>query len=177
MSSYARRAQIGERTMATSGCDQVWSKAICDDIASAVMTTVNQIRCAQRVFHPTVLGNGQTSVPNHILGGPGPLTIQEGSTKPLIELSFEFALTHTQVDAEGSLHNGKTLALLAAKAVARAEDAILFMGEHANLPRGVQVANRDSAGAGLVGAAGATIEVSTNPADGYPGSILESVAR
>jgi len=25
--------------MATSGCDQVWSKALCDDIASAVLTS------------------------------------------------------------------------------------------------------------------------------------------
>ena len=43
------------------------------------------------------------------------LTIQEGSTKPFVEISRELELTGAQVSREGEKKTGKTLARMAAK--------------------------------------------------------------
>lgn len=163
--------------MPISGCDSVWSQDICTDIDTAIMTVVGQIRRAQTVFQPILLTDSQTSVPADLLATSAPhvLSIEEGKTRPLIELSTEFTLTQSQADNEASLHTGKTLALLAAKALALGEDALLFEGEGAQVPPSIKVSNKDSAGDGLLGAALETIEVSRSAEAGYPESIFTAV--
>lgn len=154
------------------GRDKVWTPEIWGEIDKAVKAEVGQIRVAQKVFPSVQFSNGAV-VPADILDFTT-MTVQEGQTKPFIELSVEFTLTQSQVENEATLRTGRTLARLSAKAVALAEDTIFFQGKGAALA-GVRVVNRDSAEDGLLGKAGAPVVVDPK-AKGYPESIFGAVA-
>ena len=82
------------------------------------------------------------------------MSVKEGQTKSYVEIYQEFPLTSAQVSKEGQLKTGGSLARMAAKALALAEDAILFSGKDAVLPVGVKdEGTKENAESGLLGAA------------------------
>jgi uncharacterized linocin/CFP29 family protein len=128
-----------------------WTPEIWADIDKAVMAEVSRLRVAQKVFPASTNGNGQYVPADKF--DRDKMMIADG-TKPYIEISVEFRLTQSQVDGESTLHIGRTLAQLATKSVAMAEDILLFQGHHAQLPANVKVVNHESADDGLLGGRG-----------------------
>jgi uncharacterized linocin/CFP29 family protein len=128
--------------------DEAWSPEVWQEINNAVLTEVGRIRVAQKVFPSSQSPNVQY-VPNDVLDR-ATMSIEEGQTKPFIEISVTFRLTQQQVNDEPTQHTGKTLAKLAAKEVAQAEDKLFFQGEDATLPKRVHVHKEKYAGPGLL---------------------------
>jgi uncharacterized linocin/CFP29 family protein len=126
----------------------LWTSEIWGDIDKAVLTEACSIRVAQKVF-PTTVIEGASNVPADVFN-PQTMSIDEGCTKPFIEISVEFRLTQSQVDNEATLHTARTLAKLAVKSLAVAEDRLIFEGARAQVPELVKVTNRESAGGGLL---------------------------
>jgi uncharacterized linocin/CFP29 family protein len=112
----------------TLGRDKLWNQQIWSDIDSAVRDEVGRIRVAQKVFPCTLLPGGQ-QVPKDEVSISDILKIEEGQTKPFVEIWVEFSLTQSQVENEENLHAGRTLARMAANKIAETEDALLFHGE------------------------------------------------
>jgi uncharacterized linocin/CFP29 family protein len=131
------------------GRDQLWTKEVWADIDKAVLDEVGSIRVVQKVFSSTNMPNA-ANVPADKFDADE-MKIAEGITKPFIEISVEFSLTQSQVDNEATLHTGRTLAKLAAKSLALAEDTLLLQGHGAQLPNRMKVINRQSAEEGLIG--------------------------
>lgn len=131
------------------GHDQIWTPDIWTDINQAVLNVIGPIRVVQKVFQSTNMSNA-ANVPKDEFDADK-MRIAEGKTKPLIEISVEFSLTQSQVDNEATLHTGKSLAKLAARSLALAEDTLLLQGADAKLPANVRVTNKDSAEHGLLG--------------------------
>lgn len=95
-----------------------------------------------------------------------PMTIDEGSITPLIELWVEFALTQQQVDSEEQLSTAVSLATHAANMVSQAEDLVIFQGEEGTRSELIKkVSRRGPAGAGLLKAASDRL-VEVEPVDG-----------
>ncbi len=149
------------------GRDQLWMPQVWADIDKAVLDEVGSIRVVQKVFSSTSMPNAANVPADHF--DPDAMKIDEGGTKPLIEISVEFSLTQSQVDNEATLHTGRTLAKLAAKSLALAEDTLLLQGHEAKLPNNVKVINRQSAEQGLIGA-GDGRDISVKPLDSGSGS-------
>lgn len=129
-----------------------WSDAIWQSINTAVVKEMHNVRIAQKVF-PTVMMEGDpTYIPDEVIDF-NTNTIREGATKPFVELYKEFALTSAQVSKEQEQHYGRTLAVMAAKDLALAEDTIIFQGADAPDPlRGnVQAEQLNSMARGLLG--------------------------
>ncbi|MBF6339730.1 encapsulin [Nocardia abscessus] len=132
-----------------------WPEAVWTEINEAVVKEVAKVRIAQKVFPTTVFDSDPTEVLNDVITFPA-LTIQEGSTKPFVEIYREFPLTSAQVSKESEKKAGKTLARMAAKEIALAEDTVILQGANGALPPNVQTEQRSSAGKGLLGEAAAT---------------------
>ena len=156
------------------GRDKIWTPDIWANIDKAVTAEVGQVRAVQKVFPTTSMANAQ-SVPADIFD-PATMTIEEGQTRPLVEIWVPFRLTQSQVDNEATQLTGQKLALLAAKTVALAEDTILFQGQNAALPNIVETSNLASAQNGLAQDAANAIQVDRNGAN-YPGSIFQEVVQ
>jgi uncharacterized linocin/CFP29 family protein len=144
------------------GREAIWAaadSAAWAEIDKAVQAEVGRIRVAQMVF-PTV---EMANAPNVVLDqfNAVTMTIDEGLTRPFVEISLAFALTRSQVDNEATLRTARALALLAAKTVAQAEDEIFFQGDQAPsvirnpFPGLLTFTNVASAGGGLLGAVNA----------------------
>jgi uncharacterized linocin/CFP29 family protein len=158
--------------------DQLWTSEVWRETDAAVLAQVNAIRVAQKVFPTTAIPG--VNVPADVFD-PETMSIAEGRTKSLIELSVEFRLTQAQVDNEHTDHTTRTLAKLAAKYLAGAEDSLIFQGAGAALPKTVKVENRESAENGLLGVA-QTIQASAHKADGFFGDqifkkVTEGIAQ
>lgn len=135
-----------------------WDAAVWQEINEAVVKEMAKVRVAQKVFPTTMLDGNPTEVINDVIDF-ATNTIKEGSTKPFVELYQEFCLTSTQVSKETQLKTGKTLARMAAKSIALAEDTIIFQGKAAggNLKKNrINTELLDSTEAGLLGEAKAT---------------------
>jgi uncharacterized linocin/CFP29 family protein len=170
----------------TLGRDKLWNQQIWDDIDNAVRDEVGRIRVAQKVFPCTLLASGQ-QVPKDQLSTKVTdiLKIEEGQTKPFVEIWVEFSLTQSQVDSEENLHTGRTLARMAANKIAAAEDTLLFRGKakavaalttmSAKSPL-VREVNADFLGEGFLGAyAGPAVTVA-KPTSGKPDDLVGKVA-
>jgi uncharacterized linocin/CFP29 family protein len=134
-----------------------WPTEIWQDIDQAVLDEAGRIRIAQKVFPASTDGNGQY-VPDDAIDrrdGAKVLEIPEGRTKPYVELSVDLALTESQVENESTLHTGRTLAMLAAKDIAQAEDTLFFQGVEVLAEDPLRVVNRAGATAGLLNLDGA----------------------
>lgn len=129
-----------------------WNEAVWQDINGAIVKEVAKVRIAQKVFPTTTLETNPTEIPNDVINFAD-LSIQEGRTKSFVEIYQEFPLTATQVSREAQIKTCKALARMAAKAIALAEDTIIFQGNNGQLPANVQADLRDAAEAGLLGAA------------------------
>lgn len=153
------------------GKDMLWKEETWAGTDRAVLAEVGRIRVAQKVFPASHCANGANGlyVPvdafrtkTDAAGKPTkifPLSILEGQTRPYLEISFEFSLTQGQVADEVALKTGRTLARLAAKSVAQAEDLLFFQGKKVDVPGGVNVINKDSAEEGLVALAATPVVV------------------
>lgn len=133
-----------------------WDQAVWQEINDAVVKEMAKVRIAQKVFPTMLLDMNPTDVPNDVINfqDPAGFSIKEGQTKPLVEIYLEFPLTSTQVTKEPQLKTCKTLSRMAAKALALAEDTIIFQGNTLNiLPGNVKADQRDSTAEGLLGEA------------------------
>jgi uncharacterized linocin/CFP29 family protein len=141
-----------------------WDTAIWKDINDAVVQEMHKVRIAQKVFPTVVMDNDPTEIPNEVINFDN-LSIQEGSTKPFAELFLEFSLTSAQVAKEAQLHTCKTLARMAAKQIALAEDNFIFNGKAANavFPGNVTADPLASTFQGLLDFAGSTLNVGLVP--------------
>jgi uncharacterized linocin/CFP29 family protein len=156
--------------------DQLWTSEVWADIDKAVLDEVGSIRVAQKVF-PTTPMPGAANVPDDVIQGDG-ASIEEGRTQPFIEISKEFRLTQSQLDNETTLHTARTLAKLAAKSLALAEDELIFGGQRVKLPDAVKVVNKESARSGLLGVAfHEEIEIPADKANHVGESIFAAVTR
>jgi uncharacterized linocin/CFP29 family protein len=175
----------------TLGRDKLWNQQIWSDIDKAVQDEVGRIRVAQKVLPAVVYPNGQPVPDDELSYPPGgeapadkqvPQRISEGKTKAFMEIWREFWLTQSQVDCEENLHVGRTLARMAAKALALAEDALLFQGKQMEEPLkkvGIRLKNPYSAGDGLLGVAKNKLDVtnwSTNPAEIFR-SVVNGISK
>jgi uncharacterized linocin/CFP29 family protein len=112
------------------GRDKLWNPQIWSDIDKAVQEEVGRVRVAQKVFPCAIVPSGQLIPANKLSTKIGILTIPEGESRPLVEVSVQFTLTQSQVDSEESQRTGRTLARIAANKVAVTEDVLLFQGKH-----------------------------------------------
>jgi uncharacterized linocin/CFP29 family protein len=153
----------------TFGRDKVWDDATWQGIDQAVLAEVGAIRVAQKFFPTQSVPDGQFVPADRVGRHDGVLRIDEGVTRPMIEIGTPFALTQGQIDAESSLHTGMTLAKEAARLVALAEDELFFQGADADLPDEVEVRNRNFANPGLLAQADVIppIEVPPRGEGGY----------
>lgn len=134
-----------------------WPADIWQEIDQAVLDEAGRIRIAQKIFPASTDGNGQY-VPDDAIAsrdGARALEIPEGRTKPYVELSVDLALTEAQVENESTLHTGRTLAMLAAKEIAQAEDTLFFQGAGALAGDLLRVVNRAGATPGMLNLDGA----------------------
>ncbi|PTQ91461.1 encapsulating protein for peroxidase [Nitrosomonas nitrosa] len=129
-----------------------WEASVWKEINDAVVMEMGKVRTAQKVFPTILLDNNPTEIPNDVINFTD-LSIKEGQTKQFVEIYHEFPLTATQVTKEAMNKTCKTLARMAAKAIALAEDAVIFQGQQAKLPANVKVDAIDSASDGLLGEA------------------------
>jgi uncharacterized linocin/CFP29 family protein len=106
-------------------CELNWLDTVWKDINGGVVTEVNKVRVAQKVFSTSTLDNHPPNVTNEIINFTD-LSIKEGETKPFVDIYVEFTLTSTQVQQETDQKICHTLAKMAAKVVALAEDAYFF---------------------------------------------------
>jgi uncharacterized linocin/CFP29 family protein len=155
--------------------DAILTPDIWTIIDTAVQGEVVPIRVAQKVFPPKVLG-GAANVPADVFH-PETMSIAEGRTKPFIEISIDISLTQTQLDNEVTLNTCQTLAKLAAKSLALAEDNLIFQGAEARLPPHVRVVNRESAECGLLGVARATEPIREKSPQEKPAIFGEEIFR
>jgi uncharacterized linocin/CFP29 family protein len=132
-----------------------WEPSVWQEINEAVMKEMAKVRIAQKVIPTMMLEMNPTEIPNDVINfqDPDGLSIAEGKTKPFVEIYQEFPLTNTQVSKETQNHTCQTLARMAAKAIALAEDTIIFQGNTGRLPGHVKADQRDSTLAGLLGEA------------------------
>jgi len=156
-----------------------WSDTVWSAIDTAVTGTVGAIRVAQKVFQATPL-TGVTSVPADVFD-PATMTIEEGTTRPYVELARRFSLTNGQVNDDPNGTTATTLATLAARTVAVAEDITILRGTR-HLPPEIDVeSGRAAAHQGILDLVqGNPIRVN-GPAAGTPlnsgGEILAAITE
>ena len=126
-----------------NGADINWPDSVWQEINDAVVAEVGRVRTAQMVFPTTMLDGDPTEVMNDVIDIENN-TIKEGQTKQIVELYKTFELTATQVSREAQLKTCKTLARMAAKMIALAEDRVIF---HGNEPDPAAVAAAAAAAA------------------------------
>ena len=129
-----------------------WDSAVQKQIEDAVAAEAGRVRICQKVFPTSLLADRPTEIPFDVLDLPQ-IRIREGLTRQFVEIYLEFSLTATQVQKEPDRRFCTTLARMAAKAIALAEDMIVFQGQNGELPANVLAEQRDSADNGLLGAA------------------------
>jgi uncharacterized linocin/CFP29 family protein len=102
-----------------------WPETVWKEINDGIVKEASKVRIAQRVFPSMILENNPTQIPDEVIDFAD-LSIKEGTTKPLVEIHTEFPLTSTQVKQETDMKTCQTLARMAAKVIALAEDAYFF---------------------------------------------------
>ncbi len=117
--------------------DEIWDAATWAEIDKAVAEEVKRVGVARRAFRAERVMAADGTAPSWISGAAisrgaaNRLFIPEGDAHPFVEISVGFTLTGAQVENEGSLHMGTTLARRAAAQLAQAEDALVLMGTRA----------------------------------------------
>jgi uncharacterized linocin/CFP29 family protein len=139
-----------------------WDESVWKEINEAVVAEMGKVRTAQKVFPTTVFDTNPTEIPDDVINFTD-LSIKEGQTKQFVEIYHEFPLTNTQVTKEAMNKTCKTLARMAAKAIALAEDAVIFQGQKAKLPSNVKADSSDSSKDGLLGEANPNDANDDNP--------------
>jgi uncharacterized linocin/CFP29 family protein len=128
-----------------------WSADVWQGITDAVIQEIHKVRIGQKVFPTTMLDGDPTELRDEAIDFEN-LSIREGRTKQFVEISQEFPLTSTQVAKEAADWTCQTLSRMAAKALALAEDVVIFQGRDGNLG-GVHEDQVEAAKHGLLGEA------------------------
>jgi uncharacterized linocin/CFP29 family protein len=170
----------GEKMTTTVNRTGFWNDQVWASIDSDVLTAVGAIRVLQKVFTPVTLASA-TSVPADVFNHEK-MSIEEGLTKPFLELAVEFQLTNGQVNDESTGTTANTLAKLAAKSLALGEDMALLQGREAKLPQNVRIeSGAESVGNGILGLVSERRIVVKPPDPEAPtnsgGEILAAIAR
>ncbi len=112
--------------------EQIWDAATWAETDEAVAEEVNRVGVARRALCIERVMAADGTAPSWVSGATvqdgGLLRIPEGDAHPFVEISAGFTLTGAQVENEATLHIGRTLARMAAKHVAGAEDAFILQG-------------------------------------------------
>jgi uncharacterized linocin/CFP29 family protein len=160
----------------------IWTDQVWKSLDEAVRTQVGNIRVAQKAL-PTMQLAGTTTVPADVFD-PQTISISEGQTKAYLEIAVRFPLTYGQVNEDGGGRTALTLAKLAAKSLALAEDTAIFQGDKAlSGLSGVTVeSGKGSMGDGLLGLVSKDNTVYVNPSDpnnptNSGGEILAAIAK
>ncbi len=141
-----------------------WDAAVWKEINDAVVMEVGKVRTAQKTLSTVSFTTCPPSIANETIDFAAEcLSIKEGQTKSFVELSVPFCLTETQICHERELKTAKTLARMAAKALALAEDGVIFQGSSLKLPANVHAKLLDSSGTGLLGEANPTDASDSDP--------------
>lgn len=101
--------------------DLDWDPAVWAAINAAVRAEVGRVRVAQKAFSSALLPDNPMEVSDDVIRFPD-FSIEEDRTKPFVEISQVFSLTPAQFAKEPMLKTAQTLARMAAKAIALAED-------------------------------------------------------
>ena len=128
-----------------------WSADVWQAITDAVTQEVAKVRTGQKVSPTTMFDGDPTELQDEAIDF-GNLSIREGRTKQFVEIYQEFLLTRTQVAKEAADKTCQTLSRMAAKALALAEDIIIFQGRNGKLGA-VKEDQVEAAGQGLLGEA------------------------
>src|SRR6516164_317303 len=104
-----------------------WSADVWQGITDAVIQEVHKVKIGQKVFPTTMLDGDPTELQDQAIDFAN-LSIREGRTKQFVEIYQEFPLTSTQVARETADKTCQTLSRMAAKALALAEDVVIFQG-------------------------------------------------
>ncbi len=128
-----------------------WESGLWDRIDQAVNKEGERTRIARR-FIPWVPMPDALTTPRDKVSVDLALTVDEGTTVPLIEIWVEFALTKQQVQAEEQLATGVTLATRATNLLAQAEDLLIFQGKSATESRALFTSEKVGVRAGSPGA-------------------------
>ena len=140
-----------------------WPDTIWKEINDAVLLEVGKVRIAQKIFPTAELKGNPMTVPNEVIDFDK-LSIEEGATKRFVEIYREFTLTSTQVEREAEQKSALTLALMAAKVLALAEDACFFGSRNRDdrgrkVPAGVVPKNLLASDPGLLAEAYEVMEI------------------
>ena len=135
-----------------STSELAWDASVWKEIDDAVLAEMGRVRSAQKVLPATQYDTDPTEIANDVINFTD-LSIREGQTKSFVELFQEFTLTSAQAMNETQLKTCHTLAQMAAKSIALAEDTVIFQGANGKLPVGVKAELIESAGGGLLGEA------------------------
>jgi uncharacterized linocin/CFP29 family protein len=135
-----------------STSELAWDASVWKEIDDAVLSEMGRVRSAQKVLPATQYDTDPTEIANDVINFTD-LSIREGQTKSFVELFQEFTLTSAQAMNETQLKTCHTLAQMAAKSIALAEDTVIFQGANGKLPVGVKAELIESAGGGLLGEA------------------------
>lgn len=157
-----------------------WTPDVWATIDAAVTALIGAIRVAQNVFPAEPLPN-TISVPADIFDFRN-MSIAEGEMLPYVELAVEFLLTSGQVNDDATGSTAVTLAKLAARSLALAEDIVILQGRDAELPHGVRIeSGRNAIGRGLLGLASESVIIVEPPHRDAPtnsgAEILAAIAR
>ena len=128
-----------------------WSADVWQAITDVVTQDAAKIRIGQKVFPTTMLDGDPTELQDEAIVLRN-LSIREGRTKQFVEIYQQFPLTGTQVAKEATDKTCQALSRMAAKALALAEDIIIFQGRNGVLGP-VNADQVNAAGTGLLGEA------------------------
>jgi uncharacterized linocin/CFP29 family protein len=128
-----------------------WAADVWQAITDTVTQEVAKVRTGQKVFPTTMLDGDPTELQDEAINFKT-LSIREGRTKQFVEIYQQFPLTKTQVAKEATDKTCLALSRMAAKALALAEDTIIFQGRNGTLGP-VSADQVGAAGNGLLGEA------------------------
>jgi uncharacterized linocin/CFP29 family protein len=107
-----------------------WKQDIWNRIDQAVHDEAKRTKIAAKFVPPYMTVSDALTVPSDTIdtSNPQTLTVAEGTTFPLFEISVGFSLTQQQVENEEGLMTAVTLATRATNVLSQAEDILVFQG-------------------------------------------------
>ncbi len=109
-----------------------WNQDIWNRIDQAVHDEAMRTKIAAKFIPLYMTASDALTVPSDTIltSDPQTLTVGEGATFSLFEISVGFSLTQQQVENEGGLMTAVTLATRATNSLSQAEDISIFQGDN-----------------------------------------------
>src|SRR5262245_55835066 len=109
-----------------------WSKNEWDKLNSSLTTLMHNIRVAQKVFPQTITRGNDSPVPADIIDLK--TGVPSSQSKSVVKIAKEFQLGDSHVQDVPGLELAMSQVMIAAQALALAEDMLLFQGARAPVP-------------------------------------------